>query len=444
MFQRQDFELAIPLGGPDQKPVFAIKVVVSSVLLRAMVWPQVRNIGLILLGSLLASALLAVVVSNLALRPLDSISRAIDRISRGEFGKPVALAEGGAKEFSVVQSKLNLLGQQFRGAREDATQLRSNIERLLEKLEEVVLLFDRDDRLVMAGRAAERLLGRGRWEIVGRSLAELFPPSTALGGAVESALQLRQPLRDHPLTLERDGLPPARVLVSVETLEGFPKKERRGTLVTLRDAETRREIQSHLDVSARLAAISRLTEGVAHEIKNPLNAIAVHLEVLRSKLADSSQVDPEIQTIAREIIRLDRVVKTFLDFTRPLDLKMRELDLVALAREVAGLVGPSARAAARSDRTGGGACRGVPPRRSRPAPADHPQRGGQRGRSHERRRAPSNPGPAAGRRMRAGRLRRGRRDCAGNPRQHLQPLLQHQGQRLGHRPGDDVPRGAIA
>jgi hypothetical protein len=342
LFQRQDFELAIPLGGPDQKPVLAIKVVVSSVLLRAMVWPQVRNIGLILLGSLLASALLAVVVSNLALRPLDSISRAIDRISRGEFGKPVALAEGGAKEFSAVQSKLNLLGQQFRGAREDATQLRSNIERLLEKLEEVVLLFDRDDRLVMAGRAAERLLGRGRWEMVGRSLAELFPPSTALGGAVESALQLRQPLRDHPLTLERDGLPAARVLVSVETLEGFPKKERMGTLVTLRDAETRREIQSHLDLSARLAAISRLTEGVAHEIKNPLNAIAVHLEVLRSKLADSSEVDPQIQTIAREIIRLDRVVKTFLDFTRPLDLKMRELDLVALAREVAGLVGPSA------------------------------------------------------------------------------------------------------
>jgi signal transduction histidine kinase len=111
----------------------------------------------------------------------------------------------------------------------------------------------------------------------------------------------------------------------------------------LRDAETRRQIQSQLDVSARLAAISRLTGGVAHEIKNPLQAITVHLEVLKSKLADQyDDVGPAIETIAREIQRLDRVVKTFLDFTRPIDLRMRELELASLTREVARLVEPSA------------------------------------------------------------------------------------------------------
>jgi signal transduction histidine kinase len=69
----------------------------------------------------------------------------------------------------------------------------------------------------------------------------------------------------------------------------------------------------------------------------------VHLEVLRSKLGgDSDSVAPEIETIAREIQRLDRVVKTFLDFTRPIDLRMRELEMVELVREVGSLVGPSA------------------------------------------------------------------------------------------------------
>jgi signal transduction histidine kinase len=217
------------------------------------------------------------------------------------------------------------------------------VEHLLERLEEVVLLFDRDDRLVMAGRSAERILGRGRWELVGRSLTDLFPPASALGAAVRNSIELRQPLKDFPLTLDTQTDSGVRVLVSVEMLEAFPDHQRIGTLITLRDAETRRQIQSQLDVSARLAAISRLTSGVAHEIKNPLQAITVHMEVLKSKLAGQyDDVGGEIETIAREILRLDRVVKTFLDFTRPVDLKMRDLEMVALARDVAALVGPSA------------------------------------------------------------------------------------------------------
>jgi signal transduction histidine kinase len=116
-----------------------------------------------------------------------------------------------------------------------------------------------------------------------------------------------------------------------------------GLLITLRDAETRQQIRSQLDVSARLAAISRLTGGVAHEIKNPLNAIAVHLEVLRSRLANEGLAElPEIETIGREINRLDRVVKTFLDFTRPVELRMSEVEIAGLLREILALVEPSA------------------------------------------------------------------------------------------------------
>jgi signal transduction histidine kinase len=206
-----------------------------------------------------------------------------------------------------------------------------------------VLLFDKSDRLIMAGKAAENLLGRGRWELMGRPLDELFSASTSLGAAVQGAVHFRRSLKDHPLTLEREGQAHARLLVNVELLEDFPSHERLGTLVTLRDAESRRQIESHLDVSARLAAISRLTGGVAHEIKNPLNAIALHLEVLRAKTAGHDpDIEKEIQIISAEITRLDRVVKTFLDFNRPVELQVREVDLAQLAREVGTLVQPEA------------------------------------------------------------------------------------------------------
>jgi len=341
--ERRDYQVSLPLGITGRPPFFKLEIILSSVFLRGLIFPEVRDLLLIFLAALLLSMLLAIAISNLALRPLHRISQTIDQIARGELRQPAFAAEPTARELAAVQSKLNLLGQQYQGARQDAIQLRSNVERLLEKLEEVVFLFDRDDRLVMSGRASERLFGRGRWEMVGRSLSEIFPASTPLGAAVRNAIDMRQPVRDLPVTLDRGGAQGTRVLVNIEPLEAFPGHERIGTLITLRDADTRRQIQSQLDVSARLAAISRLTGGVAHEIKNPLQAITVHLEVLKSKLADQyDEVGPAIETIAREIQRLDRVVKTFLDFTRPVDLRMRELELAPLTREVVKLVAPSA------------------------------------------------------------------------------------------------------
>ena len=243
---------------------------------------------------------------------------------------------------AVVESKLNLLGEQFRGVQADRTQLQANVDQLLARMEDAVLLFGHDNRLVMAGRAAERILG-GRWHMMGAPIEEVFPDSADLGALVQSAVHLRRAVADSPVTLDRDGETPIHLLVSVEVLEQFPTHERVGTLVTLRDADPRRELESQLDVSHRLASISRLTGGAAHEIKNPLNSIALHLEVLKSKLDGSSAaVQTEIQVIAREITRLDRVVKSFLDFTRPVDLDFQPVDLVKLVEEVRTLVAPEA------------------------------------------------------------------------------------------------------
>lgn len=341
---RGNYAYVLPLGVEQQAaPIFRIRVVLSALLLRGTLTPLVQRLALALSLSFLAAILLAVLVSNIAFRPLARVSSAIDRIALGEFPKDPPAGKDESKEEAVIESKLHMLGQQFRGAREDAVEMRGNIEQLLERLEEAVLLFDRNDRLIMAGRAAESILGQGRWEALGRTIEDLFPASTPLGAAVRSALEFRRSLRDYPIAIEREDQQPVRLLVNLELIESFPSRERLGALVTLRDAETRREIGTQLDISTRLAAISRLTGGVAHEIKNPLNSIALHLEVLRAKLGDRDlEVDREIDVISNEITRLDRVVKTFLDFTKPVDLVLTGVEAVDLAKEIATLVGPEA------------------------------------------------------------------------------------------------------
>src|SRR5262249_10815984 len=101
---------------------------------------------------------------------------------------------------------------------------------------------------------------------------------------------------------------------------------------------------SQLDVAERLAAISHLSGGVAHEIKNPLNAIILRLDLLRARLgAPEEELEKEIEILSKEVLRLNRVVKTFLDFSRPVEVHLKEIDLAALTREVAELIAPQAR-----------------------------------------------------------------------------------------------------
>ena len=143
----------------------------------------------------------------------------------------------------MIHSKLSILGERYRGAREDASQLRTNLESVLEKL----------------------------------------------------------------------------------------------------DAGTRKHFEDQIALARRLTAINSLTGRVAHEIKNPLNSIALRLDLLRSRIAgDSPDAEPEFAILSEEVNRLDRVVRTFLDFNRPVDLRPEDVDVAELAAEILQLLEPEA------------------------------------------------------------------------------------------------------
>jgi signal transduction histidine kinase len=102
------------------------------------------------------------------------------------------------------------------------------------------------------------------------------------------------------------------------------------------------QLGQELEISRRLAAIGRLTAGVGHEVKNPINAMVVHLELLRSKLSNADAAglggaQRHVDILAGEMQRLDRVVQTLADFSRPMELKLREHDLRQVVNAVVEL-----------------------------------------------------------------------------------------------------------
>jgi len=116
-----------------------------------------------------------------------------------------------------------------------------------------------------------------------------------------------------------------------------------GALLTMRDAESVRRIEDEIEISRRLSASGRMTRGVAHEVKNPINAIVLHLQLLQDKLQrDDPETRRHMDIIGNEIHRLDRVVQILVDFTRPRDLRLEDVDMRKLLEGVSVLAAPDA------------------------------------------------------------------------------------------------------
>ena len=332
------YEITLPLER-DGSPFGTIRVGISTVFLKGELAPLL-NRAIIFSGiAILISLVLAAGLSNIALRPLELIARRLDLMAGGPFDSAESRERDAAStdEVGAVTNKINRLGRQMRDVKEVFSALKENLDQIMANLQDGLVLFTRDARAILVSAAVEHFVGVPRGDMLGHNVGEFFSGQSRLGRTVLDAFELHQPLDQVDVEME-DG---RRIQVSLDFIE--EEGEQIGALMTLRDAESVRRIEDEIELSHRLAAIGRLASGVGHEVKNPINAIVVHLEVLRQKL---QHIDPDtrrhMDVIGNEIQRLDRVVQMLVDFTRPVELRLAETDLRRLVNEVVLLAGPDA------------------------------------------------------------------------------------------------------
>src|SRR5229473_3568566 len=378
------YDVRIPLQ-LDGARFGSIRVGVSTVFLKNELTPRLRQAVVFSTIAIFLSLILAAGLSNIALGPLEQINRSLDSVTAGgtdAVGEP----DGGHDEYGLVSLKIAHLGRQMRDAKEIFSALKDNVDQIMGNLQDGLMLFTRDSRVVLVSASVERFLGRPRRELLGHVAREIFSDDSALGTLVRQAFELRSPVTQCEIEFPNGK----RVQVSLDFIR--EKETQIGALLTMRDAESVRRIEDEIEMSRRLAASSRITRGVAHEVKNPINAIVLHLQLLQGKLR---QVDPDtrrhMDIIGSEIHRLDRVVQILVDFTRPRDLHLEETDLRRLLEDGVQLAGP-----------------------------DAGRHGGHR-----------NPRP-------------GQRHSRGSSGQDFRAVFHHQEGRDRNRPGSDLPDSAVA
>jgi PAS domain S-box-containing protein len=322
-------------------PFAEVRVAVETSLLFKNIATQVRSWATLAGLAVLLSTVLAAVVSGAALAPIRDILAQLERISAGQYDAPTTGTKARAEstdELGQVRQKIVQVGQQLRGVHEIFSSLRENMNSVMTGLEDGLILFTRDTRAVMVSPAAEKFLGAPASHFLGKRVTDIFPAGHPMFTALHLEGGELQEIATETELETQEGR--KRIGIGVQEIQGAG--ERMGALVTLRDLDSIESINTQLQVSERLAAVGRITAGVAHEVKNPLNSMRLWLENLKESLPAETDgaAQQAVNVLDAEIDRLDAVVKRFLDFSRPMDIRLEPTQLSELLKEVLEVAQP--------------------------------------------------------------------------------------------------------
>jgi signal transduction histidine kinase len=314
---------------------------VSSAGVRRELFQPIASNLIIGLLAILGAAIVAITSANLLLKPLEVIQKRIDLLGL-EGGSALLDEEDLPRDEMVtgVATRLRQIGERLAGERSELAIMRGRLRQVISHLEERLLLINREGRVILASPDAEQILGVNDFELTGLPIDESLGIDHPLVVTVERAFSERKSIARATLLIPV-GSHTRQLLTSVQYIEDAGEPV--GALVSLRDYESFQKYESQWDLSKKLADLGRITSGIAHEVKNPLNAMVIHLEILRSKIeSGNGSPKPQLEILDSEIKRLDRVVQTFLNFTRPVEIHLEPFDLNVVVGHVVALASTEA------------------------------------------------------------------------------------------------------
>jgi signal transduction histidine kinase/HAMP domain-containing protein len=337
------YEVVEPLRLGDQN-FGTINIGVSTLLIRKDLEERLQPVLVTALWALAIAMAGALALAQWLLRPIHVLRSGLRQLERGE---PAAI-ELPQDEFGDLGREIKAVSDKLLAERAVPAGPQAGLDSIVEHLADAVGIFGPGGELLFANPTLRALLRASEpaepfADIVDRtreSRASADPLTLALASGDADGSAREWHVTAHPVE-DRD-----RRLV--------------GVMVVARDLAALGEVESTLRYSRKLAALGRLTAGVAHEVKNPLNAMTIHLELLKGKLAparahvgagadvpvppmaDQTAALEHVSVIGGEIRRLDQVVQGFLKFMRPEDLKLQPVNVGGLLQSIARVVEPDA------------------------------------------------------------------------------------------------------
>lgn len=205
---------------------------------------------------------------------------------------------------------------------EEVLSVKNYNENILLSMDDGLITFDSDGRLISANPAARRILRHGA---NGNPSTDALPPGSKLPRILKETLEKGSGVRHVEIESEGD-----RTLLVTSTPLISREGRTTGGLILFSDITDKKEMERRLERDRRLAMIGELASQVAHEIRNPIGSMKIMVDSLAERRNDPRFEKAFMETLPSEIDRLNRLVGDLLDFSRPPRLIRVDLDLVKL------------------------------------------------------------------------------------------------------------------
>lgn len=229
----------------------------------------------------------------------------------------------------IVNQNYFLLQRSYR----DIQTLTGNV---LESMHSAVVAADEEGKIVMLNRVAEELLGVSRDHAVNREYSAVFPDDPCL---LKRALEEKRTSRDVETEYRTTSGEEKTLIIGTSCLFD-EEREFKGAVAVVHDITELKKYQEEAKRAERLSAMGNLAAGVAHEIRNPLNAISITAQRLRSEFVPRKGGDEYAsftQLILDEIKRLDNIINQFLSLAKVHELNLAPTEMSKFLNEIVDL-----------------------------------------------------------------------------------------------------------
>ena len=241
---------------------------------------------------------------------------------------------------SIISEKLQKTFEELDANRQNLAELRALNQNVVESIPSGLITLTSYGTAAFINPAGCQILQAQPHAILGRHITEIgFATREEWNEIREQLAHGELVRREHDsfdLAGERRSI--GFALTPLYTLEGTPS----GYTLIFQDLTEMKKLEAELRLKDRMAAVGELSAGIAHEIRNPLAAIAGSVQVLKNSQSLSSQEQRLMTIVLRESERLNKTIAEFLRFVRPQEKRTAEFDIAASLSETLDLLSNSA------------------------------------------------------------------------------------------------------
>ena len=294
---------------------------------------------LIFVPSLLTVGFVLLFLSKkVVIERLNRVGAVIKRFREGDYNARIPME--GRDEITELEESFNEMAGALRDAFEKVSCSQKEWQETFDSITDLITILDRDYRIIRANRAVAEYFGLSMKDVINKQCHEIFH-------------EMHLPLKGCPFKLAFDNSQSLSCEVSDEKnnkifqVSVFPfysaGGEIQGMVHLARDVTEEKEREMRLIMSERLATLGQMASGIAHEINNPLAAIAGCTEGLLKRV-EQERFEPEVfrnylKIIEEEILRCKNITSGMLSFVRTSTYDKQDVDIHKILDKTIEMIG---------------------------------------------------------------------------------------------------------